>query len=144
MTAPLLIGCAAGFSGDRADAAGPVVDTLARLGQPSVLMFETLAERTLALAQLARRTNPEGGYEPLLDDMLRPVLGKCLALAGARSKSLDTAFQDSARSNLANDTTEAFARGIFGVPTFVFDGEIFFGSDRLELLLWSIEQRLSR
>ena len=78
-TAPLLIGCAAGFSGDRADAAGPVVDTLARLGQPSVLMFETLAERTLALAQLARRANPDGGYEPLLDDMLRPILGKCLA-----------------------------------------------------------------
>ena len=25
---PLLIGCAAGFSGDRVDAAGPVVDTL--------------------------------------------------------------------------------------------------------------------
>ena len=42
-------------------------------------MFETLAERTLALAQLARRTNPDGGYEPLLDDFLRPVLARCLA-----------------------------------------------------------------
>jgi hypothetical protein len=41
-------------------------------------MFETLAERTLALAQLARRANPDGGYEPLLDDMLRPILGRCL------------------------------------------------------------------
>lgn len=71
------------------------------------------------------------------------VLEKCLAHAGARSELLDAAFQDSAQSNLANDTTEAFARGIFGVPTFVFDGEIFFGSDRLELLLWSIEQRRS-
>lgn len=75
---PLAIGCAAGFSGDRPDAAGPVVETLARRGQPAFLMFETLAERTLALAQLARRTNPDGGYEPLLDDMLRPVLGRCL------------------------------------------------------------------
>jgi hypothetical protein len=75
---PLAIGCAAGFSGDRPDAAGPVVETLARRGQPAVLMFETLAERTLALAQLARRANPDGGYEPLLDDMLRPVLGRCL------------------------------------------------------------------
>jgi len=55
------------------------VQTLVKLGQPSVLMFETLAERTLALAQLARRANPEGGYEPLLDDFLRPVLGQCLA-----------------------------------------------------------------
>ena len=77
--APLRIGCAAGFSGDRLDAAGPVVDTLARSGGPSVLMFETLAERTLALAQLARRADPAAGYEPLLEDMLRPNLGKCLS-----------------------------------------------------------------
>ncbi|MEJ1168936.1 acyclic terpene utilization AtuA family protein [Variovorax sp. CCNWLW235] len=82
---PLLIGCAAGFSGDRTDAAGPVVDTLiARLQggpaeQRAFLIFETLAERTLALAQLRRRDNPEAGYEPLLDAMLRPVLARCLA-----------------------------------------------------------------
>lgn len=81
----LLIGCAAGFSGDRTDAAGPVVDTLiARLargpaGQRAFLIFETLAERTLALAQLRRRADPEAGYEPLLDAMLRPVLARCLA-----------------------------------------------------------------
>ncbi|QGW82014.1 acyclic terpene utilization AtuA family protein [Variovorax paradoxus] len=82
---PLLIGCAAGFSGDRTDAAGPVVDTLiARLQggpaeQRAFLIFETLAERTLALAQLRRRDNPDAGYEPLLDAMLRPVLARCLA-----------------------------------------------------------------
>ncbi|MGI4777426.1 MAG: acyclic terpene utilization AtuA family protein [Janthinobacterium lividum] len=80
----LLIGCAAGFSGDRCDAAGPVVDTLiARLAagpasQRAFLIFETLAERTLALAQLRRRADPDSGYEPLLDDMLRPVLARCL------------------------------------------------------------------
>ena len=76
---PLYIGCAAGFSGDRADAAGPVVDTLAERGGNPVLLFETLAERTLALAQLARRNDPDGGYEPLLDDIIVPILGKCLA-----------------------------------------------------------------
>ena len=75
----LRVGCAAGFSGDRTDAARPVVDALVAAGGPSVLIFETLAERTLALAQVARRTNPELGYEPLLDEMLRPVLGDCLA-----------------------------------------------------------------
>jgi hypothetical protein len=74
----LAIGCAAGFSGDRTDAAGPVVDTLIARGGPGVLIFETLAERTLALAQLDRRRNPDGGYAPLLDPMLRPVLRRCL------------------------------------------------------------------
>ena len=34
---------------------------------------------TLALAQLARRTDPDAGYEPLLVDLLRPVLAQCLA-----------------------------------------------------------------
>ena len=52
---PLLIGCGAGFSGDRTDAAAPVVRTLAARGGPACIIFETLAERTLALAQLARR-----------------------------------------------------------------------------------------
>lgn len=78
MADTLRIGAAAGFSGDRTDAARPVVDTLVAAGGPSVLIFETLAERTLALAQLARQSNPEAGYEPLLDEMLRPVLADCL------------------------------------------------------------------
>jgi len=78
MPAPYRVGCAAGFSGDRVDAAGPVVATLARHGGPSCLVFETLAERTLALAQLARRQDPARGYEPLLDLMVTPILGACL------------------------------------------------------------------
>ena len=77
-TPPLLIGCAAGFSGDRIDAAGPVVQELIRQRQPAVLIFETLAERTLALAQLARRSDSEAGFEPLMPEFLRPVLADCL------------------------------------------------------------------
>lgn len=78
-----MIGCAAGFSGDRVDAAGPVVDSLiarctAQPGQRAFLIFETLAKRTLALAQLRHRADPESGLEPLLDDLLRPVLARCL------------------------------------------------------------------
>ncbi len=75
----LKVGCAAGFSGDRTDAAAAVVETLVHRGGPSVLIFETLAERTLALAQLARRGDPEAGYEPLLQEMVAPVLARCLA-----------------------------------------------------------------
>ena len=75
----LRVGCAAGFSGDRTDAAGPVVDALIASGSPSVLIFETLAERTLALAQMARRQDPTAGYEPLLDAIVAPVLARCMA-----------------------------------------------------------------
>ena len=74
----LAIGCAAGFSGDRTDGAVPIVETPIARGGPGVLIFEMLAERTLALAQLDRRKNPEGGYAPLLEPMVRPVLRRCL------------------------------------------------------------------
>jgi hypothetical protein len=79
MNGTLHVGCAAGFSGDRTDAAAPVVASLAARGGPAFLVFETLAERTLALAQLARRRDPAAGFEPLLDDIVAPILGPCLA-----------------------------------------------------------------
>jgi hypothetical protein len=72
------VGNASGFSGDRVDAAGPVVDTLIEWGGPSALFFETLGERTVALAQLEKRKNPERGYEPMLERLLEPILVKCL------------------------------------------------------------------
>ena len=78
MTNIFRVGNASGFSGDRVDAAGPVVDTLIEWGGPSALFFETLGERTVALAQLEKRKNPERGYEPMLERLLEPILVKCL------------------------------------------------------------------
>ncbi len=72
------VACAAGFSGDRLGVAKPLVEELQRLGGPSCLIFESLAERTLALAQLERRQNKELGYEPLLTEMLSPILADCV------------------------------------------------------------------
>lgn len=74
----LAVGCGAGFSGDRVDAGTPVVRTLVERGGACALIFENLAERTLATQQLARRANPALGYEPLLELELRPVLADCL------------------------------------------------------------------
>ena len=75
----LAVGCGAGFSGDRVDVAAPVVRTLIERGGPAALIFENLAERTLATQQLTKRTNPLLGYEPLLELELRPILADCLA-----------------------------------------------------------------
>lgn len=74
----LAVGCGAGFSGDRVDAGAPVVRTLIERGCPAALIFENLAERTLATQQLAKRADPQAGYEPLLELELRPVLADCL------------------------------------------------------------------
>jgi hypothetical protein len=73
-----LIGCGAGFSGDRIDAPQSVVATMAASGRPGAIMFETLAERTLALGHVRRRLDPSAGYEPLLAQFIAPVLRACI------------------------------------------------------------------
>ncbi len=72
-----LVGNGAGFSGDRVDAPIPVVRTLIRRGLPAALFLETLGERTVALAQLERRRDPDAGYEPMLERLLEPILADC-------------------------------------------------------------------
>jgi hypothetical protein len=79
MTSAVAIGAGAGFAGDRTDAAGPVVDALAGFDGPRFLMFETLAERTLALSQLERRRDPRKGYNAALERFVGPVLERCLS-----------------------------------------------------------------
>ncbi|RQS18554.1 MULTISPECIES: acyclic terpene utilization AtuA family protein [unclassified Burkholderia] len=64
------IGAGAGYSGDRIE---PAVE-LAEHGQLDYLVFECLAERTIALAQQARRKDPALGYDPLLDARMHAVL----------------------------------------------------------------------
>lgn len=64
------IGAGAGYSGDRIE---PAVE-LAAYGALDYLVFECLAERTVAIAQQARRHDPELGYDPLLEARMRAVL----------------------------------------------------------------------
>ena len=74
----LAVGAGAGFSGDRVDAPAPVVRTLVERGGPAAIIFEMLAERTLAFAQLEKQRDPTRGYEPLLELELRPILADCI------------------------------------------------------------------
>jgi hypothetical protein len=69
-----LVGNGAGFSGDRVDAPLPVLRTLIASGEPAAMFFETLGERTVALAHLEKRRDPEAGYEPMLERLLDPIL----------------------------------------------------------------------
>lgn len=46
-------------------------------------------------------------------------------------------------AQLAAIQTEADTQGVFGVPTVVFEGELFWGGDRLELLTTRLAARLS-
>lgn len=69
----LRIGCGAGYSGDRIE---PALE-LAEHGDLDYLVFECLAERTIALAQQARMKDPALGYDPLLEARMLAVLKPC-------------------------------------------------------------------
>src|SRR4249920_1333920 len=68
------IGCGAGYSGDRIE---PAFELAAR-GDLDYLVFECLAERTIAIAQKARTADPDAGYDALLVDRLTAVLPACV------------------------------------------------------------------
>ncbi|ABE34036.1 hypothetical protein DR64_7242 [Paraburkholderia xenovorans LB400] len=70
----LRIGAGAGFAGDRID---PARD-LAERGNLDYLVFECLAERTLAYGHLQRSRDPSRGYNPLLEKRLAAVLQACV------------------------------------------------------------------
>ncbi|WP_199084973.1 acyclic terpene utilization AtuA family protein [Bosea sp. ASV33] len=67
------IGAGAGFAGDRIE---PAVE-LACHGNLDYLVFECLAERTIALAQQARLADPDKGYDVLLELRMSAVLAAC-------------------------------------------------------------------
>ena len=71
---PFRIGAGAGYAGDRIDPAR----ALAERGGLDALVFECLAERTIALAQLRRARDPAHGYDPLLQARMRAVLPACV------------------------------------------------------------------
>jgi hypothetical protein len=75
MTSSVRIGCGAGYAGDRIE---PAVE-LAEQGRLDYLVFECLAERTIALAQLRKAQDPAAGYDPLLAERMRAVLPACAA-----------------------------------------------------------------
>ena len=67
------LGAGAGYAGDRIE---PAVELAERAGI-DYLVFECLAERTIALAQQERARDPERGYDPLLEARMRAVLVPC-------------------------------------------------------------------
>jgi hypothetical protein len=69
----LRIGAGASYAGDRVE---PATDLAAR-GKLDYLVYETLAERTIALANLEREKDPERGYNELLEERFTAALPHC-------------------------------------------------------------------
>lgn len=100
------IGTGAGFQGDRI---APAVD-LAERGELDFLVFECLAERTIALAQQARLADPGAGFDPLLERRMRAVLPAC-----ARNNTRIVTNMGAANPRAAAERTRALVREL-GLP----------------------------
>ncbi|MGJ5008151.1 acyclic terpene utilization AtuA family protein [Bradyrhizobium oligotrophicum] len=110
------IGAGAGYSGDRIE---PAVE-LAAKGGLNYLVFECLAERTIALAQQARMKDPAAGYDPLLAARMQAVLPICRA-----NKVRIVTNMGAANPVAAAEATRAIARqlGLTGLKIAAVTGD---------------------
>ncbi len=106
---------------------------------------------------LAARLTLAAGREPWMPDFVRAVLRanfgedrdisqpavirEVLADLGVAPEPwLDAAAQDEVKTALRRQTERATELGIFGAPTFLVGGEMFWGNDRLEdALAWATQ-----
>jgi carboxymethylenebutenolidase len=68
------------------------------------------------------------------------TLGDMLATCGLAARRLDDAQAPAVQARYDADSRHAIALGVFGAPSYVVDGEIFWGQDRLDFL----DRRLAR
>jgi 2-hydroxychromene-2-carboxylate isomerase len=62
---------------------------------------------------------------------------------GMDGKALLSSTEDGAvKAEYESNTEEAISRGVFGAPTYVFEGELFWGQDRLQMLEGRLTQKL--
>lgn len=109
------------------------------------------------LSRLGMEASDRGCGLPFIDEVSQTIWsgrvdgwheGEHLAQAAARA-GLDLAEMEETISGreadydrrLAEHDDQLKAAGHWGVPTFVFEGEPFFGQDRLDLLEWRMKQR---
>lgn len=64
---------------------------------------------------------------------------------GMDGKALLAATEDEAvKAEYQTNTEEAIRIGVFGAPAYVFEGELFWGQDRLQMLEWRLTQTLGK
>jgi 2-hydroxychromene-2-carboxylate isomerase len=96
------------------------------------------AREALAVALLDAAWS--AGRDITSDAVIKEVAGS----AGVDGSALLRAAQsDEIKRRLRQQTEDAVAAGVFGVPTFVVDSEIFWGNDRLPFLQAHLQGRLT-
>jgi hypothetical protein len=107
------IGAGAGYSGDRIE---PAVE-LSEKGRLRYLVFECLAERTIALAQEEKLRDSTAGFDPLLVARFEAVLPACVENRVRIITNMGAANPDGAAEAVAGIARRLGARLTIGVVT---------------------------
>lgn len=91
-----------------------------------------LAAREAWMGEYCRRIMRIGWADDREIDDPAPVLEALAGLAPDPRALVARAGLDAAKAALREQTLEARRRGIFGAPSFIVDGELFWGDDRLD------------
>ena len=70
------------------------------------------------------------------------VLQMCLDAGGHEHATVQTA-ETVGMERLTEDTLAAFRQGVFGVPSFVSNGQLYFGADRMDVLAVQLQKQNS-
>lgn len=110
------IGCGAGYAGDRIE---PAVE-LAKEGNIQYLIFECLAERTIAIGQRQKKQNPKTGFNELLAARMNAVLPIC-----AEKKIKIITNMGSANPRSAAELTQEIAKnlGLHNLKIAIVEGD---------------------
>ena len=114
----------------------PYIHRLTRLGMAAVL-----AGRGLEFLDRVSRILWDGSVDDWHEGS---HLAAAMTAAGLDAAALEReALRDAERldAHIEANQRDHLAAGHWGVPTFVFEGEPFFGQDRLELMLWRMRGR---
>lgn len=114
----------------------------ARLGVPFQMPpshpYNPLPSLRLCVAAGAKITDVRAIYDVIYGRGMQPddpetiaVMASELGLRNAETAISDQTVKDSLRHN----TEQAIAAGVFGVPTFVLDGQVFWGGDATDMML---------
>lgn len=114
----------------------------ARLGMPFQMPpshpYNPLPSLRLCVAAGARVSDVRVIYDVIYGRGMQPddpqsigVMSQDLGIADADAVLTDDAVKQKLRQN----TEQAIAAGVFGVPTFVVDGQIFWGGDATDMML---------
>jgi hypothetical protein len=110
------VGAGAGYSGDRIQ---PALDLVER-GSLDYIVFECLAERTIALAQQTKATHPDLGYDPMLAARMRKALPACRR---HRTKLISNMGAANPRSAARRTAEIAHELGIHGMKVAAIEGD---------------------